>query len=241
MQLHVLVVEDNNYTLNKNTNAVLNLSRQYGVEIKVKRFTTINRELEKYIREHRIDAAFLDIDVGKFDGVEHFGGIDLAAKIRKIQPFASIVFITSHGECISKAIALLPVAFLGKPLDSRKLEDIFNRIIREKLGSERKEANFLKIKVNKQTYEIQEANILYMYKSERKVTVVTKKKNYAVNTTLNAMYEKLVSEYFVKISRDTIVNKLEIDEVQNGTLIMTNGDEVPIPTYNYTEIISKLY
>jgi len=244
MVLHVLVVEDNDYALNRNINAVLDLSKQYDVEIKVNRFTTINQELRRYIREHRIDMAFLDIEVGKFDGVDYFGGIDLAEEIRKIQPLTSIIFITSHGECVSRAVELLPVAFLSKPLNSRKLEEIFYRIIMEKSGqeqNERKNARFLEIKVNKQTFEIQEADILYMYKWERKVMIITKKKEYIVNTTLNAMYKKLVSAYFVKISRDTIVNKLEIDEVQKGTLIMSNEDKVPIPVHNYAEIISKLY
>ena len=70
-----------------------------------------------YAGAHRIDIAFLDIElVGG-------NGIDLAKGLLKINPRCNIIFLTSHPEFAKQAVELFCSGYIMKPLNIRKIRD----------------------------------------------------------------------------------------------------------------------
>jgi len=69
------------------------------------------------------DAYVLDILMPKTNG------IDLARKLRKTQPTAPIVFLTTTKDCTYEAYSLDAINYLEKPLDSARLETALDRLL----------------------------------------------------------------------------------------------------------------
>lgn len=93
----------------------------------VKGFTSPLEALE-YIKGNEVNAAFLDIDMPEMNGIQ------LAVKIKEIQPDASIVFLTGYSEYALEAFKIHASGYLMKPIEKEKLEDEINHILSEKSG-----------------------------------------------------------------------------------------------------------
>lgn len=238
MKLNILFVEDNDNSLAENIRLVCTVIKSYGVEMSKVCFRAIDSGLKAYIEENRIDIAFLDIDVGNKDG------IDLAIYIKQIQPYASIVFISSHGEYLARANEILPTGFLTKPCSYEKLRKLCFRIIMEKKGriySEEENTRVIELKENRQPFQIREKDILYIKKDGRRTIIVTNLKTYTVSNTISTIQNKLSSDFLIKISRDIIVNKKEVREINKGQMLMSNKEVLDIPTYSYLDIVKSIY
>lgn len=236
MFLDVLIVEDNDLYMNGNVKYIKSLSKKYGVEVNITCFSYVGQSLEKHIKENHIDVVLLDIEIGKNSG------ISVGRKIVKFHPLVSIIFITAYGEYITKANKLNPVGYVDKPVEYKVLDKLFCRVVMEKIGKaaiEDKNANIITFKRNREDVEVRESEILYIKTIKRKLSVVTKGGVISTYSSLKET-EKKLSDLFVKISRDIIVNKREVSGLVKGYITMSNGDIVDIPTYKYSEIISKV-
>ncbi|MFR5601364.1 MAG: response regulator [Lachnospiraceae bacterium] len=68
------------------------------------------REAMDYARDHKIDVAFLDIEMGSLSG------ITLAKVLKEIQPEISIIFVTSHVQYAVEAFSIHASGYLLKPV-----------------------------------------------------------------------------------------------------------------------------
>ena len=64
---------------------------------------------------HAFDAAFVDIDMPGIDGIE------LARRLKAINPRMNIIFATGYGEYMAEAFALHSSGYLTKPITSQKV------------------------------------------------------------------------------------------------------------------------
>lgn len=69
----------------------------------------------EYARSHKIDTAFLDIELGASDG------LTLAKQLKDIQPDMNIIFVTSHEKYAFDAFAVHATGYLLKPV---RIDDI---------------------------------------------------------------------------------------------------------------------
>lgn len=77
-------------------------------------FLSSSKGLE-YAEAHKIDTAFLDIELGAYSGIV------LAKKLKDMQPDMNIIFVTSHEKYAFDAFAVHATGYLLKPVRS---EDI---------------------------------------------------------------------------------------------------------------------
>ena len=90
---------------------------------------------ERYEADY--DAIFLDMEMGELDGIR------TANRIREIDKYVIIVFVTSHTKYMKECFQCEPFRFLVKPIDT----DEINKAIKDifaKLSQERKTFIFLK-------------------------------------------------------------------------------------------------
>lgn len=73
-------------------------------------------EILPYVEEHGCDIAFLDIRMRSVSGVE------IAMKIKAIQPKANIIFVTGYGEYASDAMKMHASGYIEKPVTPEKIK-----------------------------------------------------------------------------------------------------------------------
>jgi len=81
----------------------------------IKGFSRPSQVLE-YIKDNSVDIAFLDINMGSVSGIE------IARKIKHINPAVNIIFITAYSEYAMEAIGLRCSGYLMKPVNDEDLE-----------------------------------------------------------------------------------------------------------------------
>lgn len=94
------------------------------VEVKGK-FTEPLKAL-KFLEEHKVDAAFLDIEMPDMDGIE------LANRIIDLQGKIAVVFVTAYNQYAVEAFRLNALDFLMKSVTADRLKKTLDRIIEEK-------------------------------------------------------------------------------------------------------------
>lgn len=236
MIMDILLVEDNDFFMNSNLKYIKEIASKYDVGLNIKKFTYAGDNLARYIQENHIDLALLDIEIGKRNG------ISVARKIICYHPLVSIIFVTAHGEYIARANKLSPVGFIDKPVDYSKMEKLFYRVVMEKLGKESIEssnARIITFKRHREDVDVKESEILYIKTSDRKLLVKTKDDTIMTNGTICKTKQRL-SELFVAVSRDIIVNKREVIGIQKGTITMSNQEILELPVFRHKEIVQKI-
>jgi len=97
------------------------LSKQEGVEL-VGSFRNAAEALD-FVRDHPVDMAFLDIEIGDDNGLE------LAQAVRSLCVDADIVFTTSHTEYAMPAYDVYPLDYMVKPISGVRLEQTIARAV----------------------------------------------------------------------------------------------------------------
>lgn len=74
-----------------------------------------------YLKDHPIEAAFLDIEMPEMNGLV------LAEKMREIIPDLVVIFITGYEQYTLEALKVKADYYLTKPYDSQELKDVLER------------------------------------------------------------------------------------------------------------------
>lgn len=73
------------------------------------------REAFTYLKNNKVDIAFLDIDLGECSGIE------IAAKCQSLCPEVNIIFVTGYSQYALEAIKLHASGYLLKPVQKKEL------------------------------------------------------------------------------------------------------------------------
>lgn len=111
---NILIVDDHPFILDAYETLIKDSE---NIDVKyIHKATSIEKAIY-LINEYQIDVAILDISMPKNNTSKMEDGIDLAAYLKKIQPYAKIIFITMHMEfhILLKAIYFIkPEGFISK-------------------------------------------------------------------------------------------------------------------------------
>lgn len=95
------------------------------------------REALEWLRDHRVDIAFLDIDMPDMDG------ITLAARIKELHPDTAIVFLTAYKQFAYDAMSVRPSGYLLKPLTRQALQQEVEYALRGGGSPQKQEARIV--------------------------------------------------------------------------------------------------
>ena len=98
-------------------NLTLTMCRKNPSIDEVKGFTRAKEALKFLEDGNKVDLALLDIDMPEING------INLAAKIKTLQPDAAIIFVTGYAEYAVKAFEVHAQGYLLKPISEDKLKE----------------------------------------------------------------------------------------------------------------------
>lgn len=176
----------------------------------------------------RFDIVFLDIQM---DGMN---GIETAKRLRKRQGDIVLIFVTGNREYVFDALDLYAFHYLLKPVDENKFQEVLERAAEE--VAKKKEKRFLFLK--KRNLTLDQADILYIESRAKKVEIHTDgfKDIIEIYATMEEL-EGQLGEDFYRCHRSYIVNMAHITEYDNGTITITNGDNVYLTKKKYGDFV----
>lgn len=182
-----------------------------------------------------IELAILDIDLGEYNGIE------LAKKMRSLNPNVVIIFITAHKGYSLEASQIHLSGFLTKPIDPWELTDTMELAIAQVFGSRATNRNVHIARFQNDRVQIRERHIISIEKiyHTREVEITTTKNKIRDNKTISQLKEEL-SDCFVKLSRSVLVNLAHIYTLEERNVVMSNGVCYQIST-RQMRIVQKLY
>lgn len=177
------------------------------------RFMTGAVLLEAAKQEPHFDIAFLDIYMPGENGVE------IAAELQKVSPETGIVFITTSQEHAVDAFSLQALHYLVKLVTTEGIVEAFRRLtqLRER---QRPMAAFPTGRGSSTVYLDE---IYYLQSMNHAVDIyLTGSRQFRVWATLTELEQKL-NDSFLKLSRSTIVNMEQIEQMDVDSCILRNG------------------
>lgn len=189
-------------------------------------YTCAEDLLGSYRVKDNYDLLVLDIEMGEISGME------AAKRIRRIDKNVKIIFVTAYDQYIRDAFDVSAMYFLDKPIDSRKLEKLFRRCIRE--YREQNYAIFFSIINQRQVEEKMRLlikDILYIESYVRHVVIHTiDGKEYKTKGKISEYEKELRSRNFVRIYMSFLVNVCYIHSITKEDVNLKYGDaEVRLP------------
>ncbi len=183
---------------------------------------------EKHAGE--LDLIFLDIEMGELDGME------TARRLRSADETLQLVFVTGYTDYVFDGYSVGAAGYLMKPLRSKQLEEVMDRVTAALLGSEEKV--FL-CRSGETLYRIPRQQIRYFSSDRRQVTCVTELRSYVFYGKLDQV-EAEIGEGFVRIHQRYLVRSGAVTQIEGGQVCLEDGTTLPISRSNRAAALSAL-
>ncbi len=162
----------------------------------------------------------LDIELN-----QSINGMGLTEQLHKIDPAGYIVYVSAHQHYAMHCLHTHAFDFLLKPLTLEAVAACLDAIQKD---LNRRSVHILPIRLGSQTVLIDQEDILYICSQRNCVRAVTMKGSHTWRCTLDAVAKQLVSEWFVRIHRQTLCAISYIADIDwgEGVVNMKNGDRL---------------
>lgn len=166
------------------------------------------------------DLLFLDIEMPEMDGME------LAWRIKKEQPRALIVFVSSYEKYVYDSFRVQPYRFIPK----NRIEEMLTQVLDDAMEDVRQGENEFYLVENQQGIErIPVGDIVYIW-HEGKYAYIERSGGDAVKVrkTLKQIYGEVSREEFVWAGRSYLCNLMHIVQVKGEGLKLSTGEQLYI-------------
>ena len=196
-------------------------------EITIDTFYSGEALIDNIKEENLYDLIFLDIELGKINGVE----VGHIIREQMEDYVTKIIYISSKDIYDRQLFDVQPLHFLKKPIDSKK---VFDDIQLAMKISEKENRNF-EFKSFRNTIKVPYRDILYFESRGRKVFLMGTKNNYTFYGNINSL-EEVLPKFFIHPNRSYFVNYEFVTCFKFEELIMTDGSIIPISRNKRKEI-----
>ncbi|MDD3339850.1 MAG: LytTR family DNA-binding domain-containing protein [Lachnospiraceae bacterium] len=167
-----------------------------------------------------VDLIFLDIELGRINGVE------VGRQIRKVlKNFnCQIVYISGSDSYDRQLFDVQPLHFISKPIkDSVVIDDL-------KLYMERanKVEAFFNYQKGHDTYKIAIREIIYFESLNREIKMITTKGDILFYANLQEVATYMAKHQFIQIHRSYLINYNHANILRYSEVVMSNGEVLPI-------------
>lgn len=187
-------------------------------------------ELVGHIKTNRYDVAYLDISV------DHISLVNVVDEIKKLNSECMIIFMCEEYRYVYDLFDSRIFHYLYKPIEEHQFKVIFLKLMEIYKKSN---ATFLFNTATGKTAFLAD-DIFYIETYYDNLKIITKKKSYYSNIK-NAKYmkESLQSYDFIQIHQSFYVNMNAIYRIEKNSVILSNGEELPISPYKKKDVVEK--
>lgn len=218
--LRIGICDDDREAVEAHAEQVRRIMRQMGMNADIRKCYTGNELLLEIEENGKFHIILLDIEM------EYMNGIEVARKIRSMDAYVVIIFISAFDQYCKEAISVQPYAFLDKPLQQaqirRAIEEAYKRQIEEK---ETYDFQFDRV-----YYSIDLSEIYYFRSELRKVFIVTRQTEYWFYGKIDQVEQSLSRKKhrFLRIHKSFLVNSHYIVRYYYEKIALQNGEELEI-------------
>lgn len=164
------------------------------------------------------DLAFLDIQM---EGVD---GISLAKELKQRNRKLALFFVTNYDEYQDDAMDLQAFRFFEKPFDVNRLYAGLDKAMEYIDGA------YVDIFLygNGVQQRILVDDIMYVTRSNRKVVLVTKSREFNTTEGFDELCEKFPTLFFYPVHKSFLVNLHYVDKYSYSELFLSDGTRIPI-------------
>lgn len=120
-------------------------------------------ELMDYIENNNVDAVFMDVYLGRENGIE------LASDIQKRFKNVKIIFITGYASCVEDVFDVEPFSMLMKPIKEERIQKVLIKLD----GATKNELGGYVVLENKEgVHTVEEKDVVYVESDGRYINVV---------------------------------------------------------------------
>ncbi len=176
------------------------------------------------------DILLLDIKMPGMNGME------VAQAMRDRGWDGILIFITGEKDQVFHSFDLRAFHFLVKPVSDDKLKQVLAAAVKERKRFATEHSgqpdNYITIQTGSTHIRIDLRRLLYAEVFDRKTLLHTAKDNVEYYSQLSAL-ERLVGKDFCRIHRSYLVHMRYVERYDRSSVMMTNGDVLPIARRNY--------
>lgn len=183
----------------------------------------------------RYDLIFLDIDMPEMNGIE------LGKKIKEVNEYVLITFVTAHDKYALKAFEADAFQYMLKPVQKEQLRKVLHKSHRLLMKMNREEQGFIPVKENEKYTKVFYKDILYFEKCKNKIRIVCEESEYAIYLTFRELKEILGVEPFVQCHQGTIVHKEKITGFKNNKILILNEKHFISVSRSYSKVIRDIF
>lgn len=217
MYYNISVVDDNPTDTEYVSALVTRWADTAGHEAHISTFPSAEAFLFQYEEEKDFDILLLDIEMGEMNGV------DLAKKIRLENDAVQIIFITGYPDFIAQGYEVAALHYLMKPISEEKLNEVLQRAADNLQKTEKR----LCVTYDRRTAFVPFSQILYVEAQKQYVLIHTFDETYRMKQSFGKVLEEL-DELFYKCQRSFAVNLSHITRIKSSSVLLKNGEEIPI-------------
>jgi DNA-binding LytR/AlgR family response regulator len=194
-------------------------------------------EAKAILQKQAIDLIFLDINMPVLDGI---------AFLKTLKNPPQVIFTTAYKEYAIDGFDLAAVDYLLKPFSLERFMVAVDKAI-ERIhkvpapatsSTDQPKDDFIFIKADGKIFKVFFNDILFAEASGNYTTIVTEHQTLLPGMSFTAIEEILPRNYFVRLHRSFIINKIKITHIE-GNRVFIDKKEIPIGN-NYKEGFLKL-
>ena len=164
-----------------------------------------------FLRNHRVDLIFLDIQMPEIDGLQFVGTL-------KDPP--AVIFTTAFRDFALEAFELDVIDYLLKPISFERFTKAVNKFFERKANSSSKlielaDVAFIYLKADRKIHKIAIDDITYIESMDEYVKVHLQTKVLVTRESISSLQNKLGANSFVRIHRSFIIATKFISSVSS--------------------------
>lgn len=232
--IRIAIVDDEKEQVEFIKDVVINFCEQKNMEYKILPFYCGEALLKCNIP---IDVAFLDVRMGKIDGIE------TAQRLRAWNKWIALIYVTSYGEYITKAMTIHPFSYIMKPFQPEQISKVLEEFLEYQHSVNAKTKEYFQLNTNNSCRYLEINDIYYFYYlKDRTVEIKLRRESYKTKDSITNIYNIVNHRCFIMPTPSTIVNIQHIRKIdgKNKKLILENDDEILISRRKYKEVFDAL-
>lgn len=204
-------------------------------EIALSEFSDGSAILNSFIKGDHFDIIVLDIEMPDINGK------DLARKLRSVDNSFFLVFVSAYPEQVFDTLKYKVNAFIPKNSPESTYISEFVRVFNEYSTYTLQFDIFEILKSGQVSHiKISPDNILAFYLKEHIIYLKTSDSDLILkDTVFRTIKEKYLSYGFFESSRNCLVNIKRIHEISTSSLVLSNGDILPVSRRNRKPLLSE--
>lgn len=208
--LDIAIVEDRTDAIRNLTNHIERLQNEKGLVCRYTHFENGLFFIENYKPVY--DVVFMDIDMPLMNGME------AAMRLRKLDPYVPLVFITDLKQYALKGYEVEAMDFLVKPVSYTSFATMMERVCRRSIKKEEQ----ITLSTAQGAFNINVNDVYYIETQSHYVTYHYVNGEVSFFGSLSDEEKRLPADRFVRCNSGYLVNLAQVKKVQDGEVYVAN-------------------